>query len=66
MRFALEIKFAQGTTWYQKLKRTKSYIVETNYHHDNIWGDCTCIGCENIVGQNLLGKLLMEIREKIK
>ena len=66
MRFALERKFAPGTTWYEKLKRTKSYIVETNKHHNNIWGNCTCTGCEDIPGQNLLGKLLMEIREKIK
>ena len=65
MKFALEKKFATGTSWYKKLKQTKDeYIVETNYWHDNIWGNCICHKCQDIPGQNILGKLLMEIREK--
>ena len=66
MEFALEKKFAPGTSWYKKLKQTKDeYLVETNYWHDNIWGNCMCQKCQDIPGQNLLGKLLMEIRKRI-
>jgi ribA/ribD-fused uncharacterized protein len=41
-------------------------IVEANYWHDNYWGDCKCKKCQNIFGQNKLGKILMQIRENIK
>jgi N-glycosidase YbiA len=41
-------------------------IVEANTWHDNIWGDCTCSGCADKPGQNLLGKILMQIREELK
>ena len=35
-------------------------LIEGNYWHDYYWGIC------NGVGQNWLGKILMEEREKIK
>ena len=38
-------------------------IVEGNTWHDNYWGDCSCIGCKFIKGQNKLGDMLMAIRE---
>lgn len=41
-------------------------LIEGNYWHDNTWGDCYCDRCKDIKGQNLLGKLLMQIREEIK
>ena len=41
-------------------------LIEGNYWHDNTWGDCYCDHCKDIKGQNLLGKLLMQIREEIK
>lgn len=49
------------------LKNTKdaTIIEDTTGWHDNIWGDCSCEKCKNIPGQNLLGKALMEIRNKI-
>ena len=46
-----------------KLISTKDlYLVETNYWHDNFWGDCYCDECSVILGQNHLGNLLMQIR----
>lgn len=39
-------------------------IVEGNYWHDNYWGDCYCKKCKNIPGENMLGKLIMEARER--
>jgi ribA/ribD-fused uncharacterized protein len=47
------------------LQTQDKYLKEGNYHHDNFWGDCKCKKCVNIPGQNMLGKLLMEIRKEI-
>ena len=41
-------------------------LVEGNNHHDNIWGDCTCPRCAAKLGQNRLGKILMQVREGLK
>ena len=41
-------------------------LIEGNWWHDNFWGNCFCNNCSNIPGQNMLGKLLMEIRDSIK
>jgi len=38
-------------------------LIEKNFWHDNFWGDCNCKKCQNIEGQNMLGKILMELRE---
>jgi len=49
-----------------KLTNTKNYLlVEGNYWHDNYWGDCICLKCKDIEGQNKLGKLLMKVRQEI-
>ena len=41
-------------------------LVEGNWWCDNTWGSCACPKCENTVGENRLGKLLMQVREEIK
>ena len=41
-------------------------LVEGNTHHDNLWGDCSCPKCVNKVGQNRLGKLLMQVRQELR
>jgi ribA/ribD-fused uncharacterized protein len=41
-------------------------LVEGNYWHDNIWGNCTCKRCESIPGLNMLGLLLMEVRSNLQ
>jgi ribA/ribD-fused uncharacterized protein len=49
-----------------KLFLTYSHeIIEGNYWHDNFWGSCSCNRCLHIDGQNMLGKLIMKIREEI-
>ena len=49
----------------EKLKRTRpAELIEGNTWHDNIWGVCTCRKCPG-AGRNLLGKVLMEIRNNI-
>jgi len=39
-------------------------IVEVNRHHDNFWGDCTCLKCYRI-GQNWLGETIMLKRRQL-
>lgn len=41
-------------------------IENTTAWHDNIWGNCDCPRCSNKVGQNLLGKTLMRVREELR
>lgn len=36
-------------------------LIEGNYWHDNYWGVCYCEKCKG-VGENNLGKILMEVR----
>lgn len=47
------------------LSTDDAYIEEGNYWHDNYWGNCSCKKCLNIKGKNMLGKLLMKIRDII-
>ena len=44
------------------LLATEGELVEWNHWHDNFWGVCTCNRCPG-EGENMLGRLLMEIRE---
>lgn len=41
-------------------------LEEGNYHHDNFWGNCRCKKCKDIPGQNMLGKLLMDVRKELR
>ena len=41
-------------------------LVEGNNHHDNLWGDCLCPRCASRVGQNRLGKILMQVRQELR
>jgi len=64
MRFGLLLKFAANPELKNQLLYTiESILVEGNYWHDNVWGNCLCPKCVDIEGQNLLGYLLMETRE---
>ncbi len=57
-------KFLQNKDILELLMSTQGYhLVEGNTWHDNIWGDCKCPKCENIPGENWLGKILMKLRE---
>ncbi len=40
-------------------------IVEGNRWHDNKWGRCTCDRCRDKESLNLMGNLLMKIRNEI-
>jgi len=67
MQFALAKKFLGSYELYQKLIDTKdAYLIEGNTWHDNFYGICIrkdCERCKDTLGNNILGKLLMELRE---
>lgn len=58
-------KFSKHADLRQKLLDTKGItLVEGNGWHDNEWGSCFCEACGS-KGKNLLGKILMKIREEL-
>ena len=60
-------KFYQNEELAEKLLATgEEYLEEGTYWHDNCWGNCYCDKCKNIIGENRLGKILMDIREELK
>lgn len=68
MKFVLMEKFKVGSDLAEMLVATDYYdLVEGNYWHDQIWGDCRCsrISCKPS-GRNWLGILLNERRTILK
>lgn len=64
MRDILIEKFTQNPELLKKLKATgDANLIEGNTWHDNTWGDCSCEKCRKIQGHNMLGNILMWIRE---
>lgn len=62
MEIILIEKFKQNERLKEKLLKTDAILTEWNYWHDNYWGVCKCIECQDIIGQNKLGKILMKIK----
>ena len=66
MLLALRLKFSQNQDIKEKLIKTGGLeLIEGNTWHDNIWGNCSCEKCKDIVGENLLGKTLMIVRSEL-
>lgn len=67
MREIVYNKFTQNPYLKRRLLATgDEQLVERNWWHDNIWGNCACDRCKNVVGKNMLGIILMETRERLK
>lgn len=60
MMAVLEAKFACPDMEALLLKTGNKTLVEGNLHHDTFWG----VDIRTRVGKNMLGKLLMQIREE--
>lgn len=59
-------KFSSHPELKKKLLETGSEdLVEGNYWHDNIWGNCSCPKCITRKGENRLGKILMQVRAEL-
>lgn len=68
MHEACLAKFSQHEYLKEALLSTEDeeIIENTTAWHDNIWGNCECPRCINKVGQNLLGKTLMKVRDELR
>lgn len=67
MREIVYNKFANNDYLKRMLLATgNEQLVERNWWHDNIWGDCACDRCKSITGKNMLGIILIETRERLK
>ena len=65
MLLGLRLKFCD-IELREKLRKTgDEMLIEGNYWHDNTWGDCSCDACKDRPGRNMLGKLLMQVRNEI-
>ena len=66
MRLGLSLKFHAHMHLIEKLIETgDADLIEGNTWHDNFWGICLCPKCQGR-GQNHLGRLLMEVRERFR
>lgn len=66
MRKILQVKFRKHSKLCKMLQHTnKAQLIALNYWHDTFWGVCACTQHAR-TGQNVLGELLMEIRDKIE
>jgi ribA/ribD-fused uncharacterized protein len=65
MRDLLRQKFRVEPFRSQLLATGAAEIVEGNTWHDQLWGDCECPRHAAEPGENLLGRLLMEVREEL-
>ena len=66
MEEALRQKFSNPKLKQALLDTGNEYLEEGTTWHDNYWGVCHCIKCQDTVGKNHLGKLLMKLREEFK
>ena len=68
LRCACEAKFRQNPALVSKLLATanRPIIYDTTGSHDNELGRCACPGCQNQEAENLYGKILMDVRYKLK
>lgn len=66
MRQLLIVKFSYPDLALKLLNTQNAELIEGNTWHDQYWGNCTCDRHINISGKNMLGQLLMEVREKIR
>lgn len=66
MQVVLRGKFRPGSRLAELLVQTGTLrLVETNYWHDQFWGDCYCPRHSGTPGVNMLGELLMSRRARI-
>ena len=66
MRLGLMLKFTDAALAEKLIATGDEELVEGNWWHDNIWGSCNCDKCRSHPGRNILGNLLVELRERLK
>lgn len=66
MRDGLRLKFKDPVLRKKLLATGDEELMEGNTWHDNTWGNCVCARCQGTPGRNMLGMLLMELRNEIR
>lgn len=66
MREALRKKFSDPELKAKLLATGDQILEEGNTWHDNFWGVCHCVKCQDTMAHNHLGKLLMELRSELQ
>ena len=56
-------KFKDSTLRQLLIDTGDATLVEGNTFHDNFWGNCTCSKCQHKPGKNMLGHILMRVRD---
>jgi hypothetical protein len=66
-KFAVGCESHTWPLWWTLAGTGDAELIEGNVWHDNFWGVCSCSHCLNFetTGQNMLGKILMKVREEI-
>lgn len=60
----LRLKFTKGSEYARRLDDTgQAILVEGTTWHDHYWGCCSCARCKG-EGRNVLGQILMQIRDE--
>ena len=63
----LQLKFKPNTSLGTMLINTYPLLlVEGNNWHDNFWGECRCVKCNDCIKSNNLGVLLMKVRNILR
>lgn len=58
-------KFSRTPNKEKLLLTGNAMLIEGNNWHDNYWGSCCCAACGGN-GENVLGRILMQIRSEMK
>jgi ribA/ribD-fused uncharacterized protein len=66
MQDLLMKKFSRDELKAKLLETGDVLLEEGNTWHDNYWGKCHCGKCDETLAKNMLGQLLMVVREMIK
>lgn len=63
MKQLLQIKFSIPKLKVMLQSTRGQTLVEGNYWHDLFWGSCKCSRHQHLYGKNMLGRILMKIRD---
>lgn len=65
MEDVLRIKFSEPALMLMLKETSGAELIESNSWHDQFYGDCICPKHKSIAGKNVLGKILMRIRDEV-
>lgn len=65
LRQLLEVKFNSNQLRPALIETLPRPLINQNTDHDQLWGDCVCSEHIDEPGQNLLGQLLTELRDRL-